>query len=160
MSAEDRKRNYWKGSCACIHAGRTGLVISTLSLNEISAAISGTVLAQATPPLQSTPGAETNRLRRPSQSRQAPGPPTFRRSLRGPMPTHRNPAPAGISPPAAGEDRAVDPGAVNPDPGSMNPTDIFLLLIVQLRNPWAQARRGAWPRRRPLRASVPTGLSI
>jgi hypothetical protein len=57
MSPEDRKRNYWKDLLLASMLVATGLVISTLSLNEI--ARNPQVLAQATPPLQSTPGAET-----------------------------------------------------------------------------------------------------
>ena len=57
MSPEDRKRNYWKDLLLASMLVATGLVISTLSLNEI--ARNPQVLAQATQPLQSTPGAET-----------------------------------------------------------------------------------------------------
>lgn len=57
MSPEDRKRNYWKDLLLASMLVATGLVISTLSMNEI--ARNPQVLAQATPPLQSTPGAET-----------------------------------------------------------------------------------------------------
>ena len=57
MSPEDRKRNYRKDLLLASMLVATGLVISTLSLNEI--ARNPQVLAQATPPLQSTPGAET-----------------------------------------------------------------------------------------------------
>jgi hypothetical protein len=57
MSPEDRKRNYRKDLLLASMLVATGLVISTLSMNEI--ARNPQVLAQATPPLQSTPGAET-----------------------------------------------------------------------------------------------------
>jgi hypothetical protein len=58
MLADDRKRDFRERvmfACALI-AG--GLVISTLSLNQIRAT-DRHHLAQATPPLQSTPGAES-----------------------------------------------------------------------------------------------------
>ena len=57
MSPEDRKRNYRKDLLLASMLVATGLVISTLSMNEI--ARNPQVLAQATPPLQSTPGADT-----------------------------------------------------------------------------------------------------
>ena len=69
MSPEDRKRNYWKDLLLASMLVATGLVISTLSLNEI--ARNPQVLAQATQPLQSTPGAES----KPA----APADPVFRR---------------------------------------------------------------------------------
>ena len=58
MSADQNKRNYrndFLGAAALI---TTGLVISGLSLMELTARDSQH-LAQVTPPLQSTPGAET-----------------------------------------------------------------------------------------------------
>ena len=81
MSPEDKKRNYWKDLLLASMLVATGIVISTLSLNEM--ARNPQVLAQATQPLQSTPGAEA----KPS----APAEPTTRRlaSMPSPDPTHR-----------------------------------------------------------------------
>src|SRR5947209_20500708 len=58
MFSNDRKRNYWRDLLLASMLVATGLVISALSLAQLG----GTdpqQMAQATPPLQSTPGAET-----------------------------------------------------------------------------------------------------
>ncbi len=58
MSRNDRKRSYTKDFLLAAALVTTGLVISGLSLMELRAR-DPQLLAQATPPLQSTPGAET-----------------------------------------------------------------------------------------------------
>jgi hypothetical protein len=57
MSPDDGKRGYWKDFLLAAALVTTGLVISGLSLTELRAR--NPQLAQATQPLQSTPGAET-----------------------------------------------------------------------------------------------------
>src|SRR6266404_6036464 len=57
MSFDDRKRAYWKQLLLASALVATGLVISGLSLMQLKAR--DPQLAQATQPLQSTPGAET-----------------------------------------------------------------------------------------------------
>ena len=57
MPANDRKRSFGKELLVASALVATGLLISALSLTEIKAR--NPQLAQATPPLQSTPGAET-----------------------------------------------------------------------------------------------------
>jgi hypothetical protein len=56
MLSDDRKRGYRKDFLLASVLVATGLVISGLSLAELST--SGPQMAQATQPLQSTPGAE------------------------------------------------------------------------------------------------------
>jgi hypothetical protein len=56
MPSDDRKRGYRKDLLLASVMVATGLVISGLSLAELST--SGPQMAQATQPLQSTPGAE------------------------------------------------------------------------------------------------------
>jgi hypothetical protein len=58
MPADDRKRAYWRELLLASTLVATGLVISGLSLLEFNAS-KPQQLAQATQPLQSTPGAET-----------------------------------------------------------------------------------------------------
>ncbi|WP_334407730.1 hypothetical protein [Bradyrhizobium sp. AZCC 2289] len=58
MSPEDRKRGYTKDFLLAVALVTTGLVISGLSLTQLKTH-DPQQLAQATPPLQSTPGAET-----------------------------------------------------------------------------------------------------
>ncbi len=58
MSANSRKRGYTKDFLLAAALVTTGLVISGLSLTQLKAR-DPQQLAQATPPLQSTPGAET-----------------------------------------------------------------------------------------------------
>ena len=58
MSADHSKRDYRRDMLFASMLVALGLVISALSLNQIRAGNSPQ-LAQATPPLQSTPGAET-----------------------------------------------------------------------------------------------------
>ncbi len=58
MSSEDRKRGYGKDFLLAAALVTTGLVISGISLTQLRAR-DPQQLAQATPPLQSTPGAET-----------------------------------------------------------------------------------------------------
>ena len=58
MSPEDRKRNYWKDLLLASMLVATGLVISTLSLNQIRAGNPHSSRRRRQP-LQSTPGAET-----------------------------------------------------------------------------------------------------
>ncbi|WMT78925.1 hypothetical protein [Bradyrhizobium sp. Ash2021] len=58
MSPEDRKRGYTKDFLLATALVTTGLVISGLSLTQLKTH-DPQQLAQATPPLQSTPGAET-----------------------------------------------------------------------------------------------------
>ena len=57
MPADDRKRTFGKDLLLASALVAAGLLISALSLTEIKAR--NPQLAQATPPLQSTPGAET-----------------------------------------------------------------------------------------------------
>ena len=57
MSPDDRKRAYWKDLFLASALVTAGLVISGLSLAELP--IHGPQMAQATQPLQSTPGADT-----------------------------------------------------------------------------------------------------
>jgi hypothetical protein len=58
MSPDDRKRRYWKELLLASALVATGIVISALSLTQLKAR-DPQQLAQATQPLQSTPGAET-----------------------------------------------------------------------------------------------------
>ena len=58
MSPDDRKRHYWKDLLLASMLVATGVVISALSLIEIGSS-DPQHLAQATQPLQSTPGAES-----------------------------------------------------------------------------------------------------
>jgi hypothetical protein len=58
MPADDRQREYRRDMLAASALIAVGLVISVLSLTEIVAGDS-VHIAQATPPTQSTPGAET-----------------------------------------------------------------------------------------------------
>jgi len=58
MSIDDRKRNYWRDLLLASVLVATGLVISALSLAQLRST-DPQQMAQATPPLQSTPGAET-----------------------------------------------------------------------------------------------------
>ena len=58
MMSPDRKRNYWKDLLLASMLVATGTVISALSLIEIGSS-DPQYLAQATQPLQSTPGAES-----------------------------------------------------------------------------------------------------
>jgi hypothetical protein len=57
MPVDDRKRSYRKDMLVAATLVATGFVISVLSLNELRAR--NPQVAQATQPLQSTPGAET-----------------------------------------------------------------------------------------------------
>jgi hypothetical protein len=57
MSPDDRKRAYWKDLLLASALVTAGLVISGLSLAELP--VRGPQMAQATQPLQSTPGADT-----------------------------------------------------------------------------------------------------
>jgi len=82
MSADDRKRIYWRELLLASTLVATGLVISGVSLIQIRAH-NMQQMAQATQPLQSTPGAET----RPS----VPAEPTTtgtRPSTPAPEPAH------------------------------------------------------------------------
>jgi len=59
MSADPRKRGYIRDFLLAAALVTTGLVISGLSLTQLVKARGPQQMAQATPPLQSTPGAET-----------------------------------------------------------------------------------------------------
>lgn len=58
MSADDRKREFRRDMLIASTLVAIGLTISALSLTQLSARDPGKI-AQATPPTQSTPGAET-----------------------------------------------------------------------------------------------------
>jgi hypothetical protein len=58
MSADDSKRQYRRDLLFAAMLIGAGLTITALSLNQVMVADSGQI-AQATPPTQSTPGAET-----------------------------------------------------------------------------------------------------
>ena len=58
MATDHTKRNYWKDLLLASMLVATGIVISVLSLSELRAR-DPQRLAQATQPLQSTPGAES-----------------------------------------------------------------------------------------------------
>jgi hypothetical protein len=59
MSPDNRKRGYRRDFALASMLVATGLVVSGLSLTELAARNPQPQMAQATPPLQSTPGAET-----------------------------------------------------------------------------------------------------
>jgi hypothetical protein len=58
MPADDSKRRFWKDMLIAFALVAAGLTISALSLTQLNAR-DPQQMAQATPPLQSAPGAET-----------------------------------------------------------------------------------------------------
>ena len=112
MSPDDNKRNYWKDMLLASMLVATGIVISALSLAEIRSS-DPQHLAQATQPLQSTPGAES----RPSVPAESDDDrhPAVQHSARARAPGcggTKGGRPARAAACAGGEGRAADQGSV------------------------------------------------